>query len=504
MGPLPLISRAASVPDRVAIVGSEGSFTYGDLTAAATTVAGVLLAGRPDLEEDRVALLVPPGFRYTAAQWGTWAAGGISVPLCISHPAPELEYVITDANASLIVASQEFYSLVEPIARARGIPLLDADELVFAAESPVSLPGLDGTRCALILYTSGSTGKPKGVVWTQANLEAQLRSLTEAWEWSPDDRALMVLPLHHVHGLVNVLTCALWNAATCEVLPRFEATRTWDGLTGGAITVFMAVPTVYRRLIQAWSEADRPTRAAMTGALAGLRLMVSGSAPLPVATLDQWREISNQTLLERYGMTETGMVLSNPYLGERIPGSVGAPLPTVAVRLVDEEGLPVGPGIDGEIEVKGPSVFKEYWRRPAATAEAFRDGWFRTGDVAVTDGGSYRILGRQSVDIIKTGGEKVSALEIEEVLRSHAAIQDCAVIGIEDAEWGERVAVAAVPADGANPDLEELRAFARQRLAPYKLPRQLLIVDDLPRNALGKVVKPDLKSLFAEAITQQL
>jgi malonyl-CoA/methylmalonyl-CoA synthetase len=220
--------------------------------------------------------------------------------------------------------------------------------------------------------------------------------------------------------------------------------------------------------------------------------------------LDQWREISSQTLLERYGMTETGMVLSNPYRGERIPGSVGTPLPTVAVRLVDEEGLPVGPGIDGEIEVKGPSVFQEYWRRPEATAEAFRDGWFRTGDVAVTSGGNYRILGRQSVDIIKTGGEKVSALEIEEVLRSHAAIQDCAVIGIEDTEWGERVAVAAVPADGATPELEDLRTFARQRLASYKLPRQLLIVDDLPRNALGKVVKPHLEDLFARAVTQQL
>ena len=501
---LSLISRAASAPDRVAIVANEGNFTYGDLSAALATVAGVLLAGRPDLEENRVALLVPPGFRYTAAQWGTWAAGGISVPMCISHPAPELEYVITDADASVIIASQEYRSIVEPIATAKGIPLLDADELVFGAGGPVDFPSLEDTRRALILYTSGSTGRPKGVVWTHANLEAQLRSLTEAWEWSPDDRALMVLPLHHVHGLVNVLTCALWNTATCEVLPRFEATRTWDGLTGGEVTVFMAVPTVYRRLIQAWSEADRATRADMSGALAGLRLMVSGSAALPVATLDQWREISSQTLLERYGMTETGMVLSNPYRGERKPGSVGAPLPTVAVRLVDEKGRPVGPGIDGEIEVKGPSVFQEYWRRPEATAEAFRDAWFRTGDVAVTDGSSYRILGRQSVDIIKTGGEKVSALEIEEVLRSHGAIQDCAVVGIEDAEWGERVAVAVVPAPGAIPDLEELRAFARQRLAPYKLPRQLLIVDDLPRNALGKVVKPHLKDLFAGAVPRQL
>lgn len=504
MGNLSLIARAATAPDDVAIVASEGNFTYSDLIAAVATVGGVLLGGRPDLNEERVALLVPPGFRYVAAQWGTWAAGGVSVPLCISHPAPELEYVITDSEATVIVASTEFLSLVTPISRARGIPVLDADELVFGTADPVDLPGLDETRRALILYTSGSTGKPKGVVWAHSNLEAQLRSLSEAWEWSAQDRALMVLPLHHVHGLVNVLTCALWNTATCEILPRFDAARTWDSLTGGEVTVFMAVPTVYRRLIEVWSDAGQSTRTEMSRALAGLRLMVSGSAALPVPVLDQWLEIGSQTLLERYGMTETGMVLSNPYRGERIPGSVGAPLPTVAVRLVDEDGRPVGPGVDGEIEVNGPSVFREYWRRPEATAGAFRDGWFRTGDIAVTDGSGYRILGRQSVDIIKTGGEKVSALEVEDVLRRHPAVQDCAVVGMEDTAWGERVAVAVVPTDGAIPDLEELRAFARQHVAPYKLPRQLLIVGDLPRNALGKVVKPDLRDMFAAAITQQL
>jgi len=504
MANLSLISRAESAPDDVAIVGPEGSFTYGDLATAVAAVAGALLNGRLELSEDRVALLIPPGFRYVAAQWGTWAAGGISVPLCISHPAPELEYVITDAAASVIVASKEYQSIVAPIARAKGIPLLDADGLVFVSGSPAGLPSLDDSSRALILYTSGSTGKPKGVVWTHGNLEAQLRSLTAAWEWNSGDRALLVLPLHHVHGLVNVLTCALWNTATCDVLPKFDAARTWDRLTSRAITVFMAVPTIYRRLIEAWDEADEATRADMSQALAELRLMVSGSAALPVPMLDQWREISGQTLLERYGMTETGMVLSNAYRGVRVPGSVGVPLPTVQARLVDDDGRPVPPGTDGEIEVRGPSVFKEYWRRSDATAEAFRKGWFRTGDVAIEDGGVYRILGRQSVDIIKTGGEKVSALEIEDVLRRHAAVGDCAVVGIEDTEWGERVAVAAVPAGDAIPELEELRAFARQYMASYKLPRELLILDDLPRNALGKVVKPRLSELFASGTTQRL
>lgn len=500
MGNLSLTSKAESAPDRLAIVGSEGSFTFGELTVAANTAAAALLDRRADLGEARVALLIAPGFRYVAAQWGTWAAGGISVPLCISDPPPALEYVIDDSEVSVIVASTEYHPIVEPIARTRQIPLIDADQLVFAAGEPPELPIVDEGRRALILYTSGSTGKPKGVVWTHANLEAQLRALSEAWEWSADDRILLALPLHHVHGLVNVVTCALWNTATCEALPKFDATAVIERLTSGAITTFMAVPTIYRRLVLAWEAADESTRHEISESLSKLRLMVSGSAALPVPTLDRWREISGHTLLERYGMTEIGMALSNSYRGARIPGSVGTPLPTVEARLVDDDGSPAPAGTAGEIEIKGPSVFKEYWRRPDATAEAFRDGWFRTGDVAVLDDGVYRILGRRSVDIIKTGGEKVSALEIEDVLRDHPDVEDCAVIGVEDADWGERVVVAVAPTSGAVPDLESLRTFARERLASHKLPRELLVVDDLPRNALGKVVKPRLKEMFATAI----
>jgi malonyl-CoA/methylmalonyl-CoA synthetase len=215
-----------------------------------------------------------------------------------------------------------------------------------------------------------------------------------------------------------------------------------------------------------------------------------------VSVLERWRAISGHTLLERYGMTEIGMALSNPLHGERRPGFVGAPLPGVEARLVEEDGSAVEPGAPGEIEVRGPGVFREYWRRPEATAEAFREGrWFRTGDVAVVDGGSYRILGRRSVDIIKTGGFKVSALEIEEVLRTHPAVAECAVVGVDDAEWGERVC-AAVELRAAL-TLDELQPWARERLAPYKLPRALLAVDALPRNAMGKVLKPEVAKLFA-------
>jgi malonyl-CoA/methylmalonyl-CoA synthetase len=348
----------------------------------------------------------------------------------------------------------------------------------------------------MIVYTSGTTGKPKGVVTTHASLRAQVTALVEAWGWTADDRTLLVLPLHHVHGIVNVLSCALWSGALCEILPRFVADDTWHAIESGRLTLFMAVPTVYRRLIVAFEEADEERRARMVEGCRRMRLMVSGSAALPVQMLERWREISGHTLLERYGMTEIGMALSNPLHGERRPGSVGVPLPAVEARVVDDEAQPVEPGTPGDLEIRGPAVFREYWRRPGATAEAFRDGWFRTGDVAVVEDGYHRLLGRRSVDIIKTGGFKVSALEIEEVLREHPAIAECAVVGIDDEEWGERVCLA-VEAAGELPPLAELQAWARQRLAPYKLPRDLRAVESLPRNAMGKVMKPEVAKLFA-------
>jgi len=228
----------------------------------------------------------------------------------------------------------------------------------------------------------------------------------------------------------------------------------------------------------------------------GLRLMMSGSAALPVKTLERWREISGHTLLERYGMTEIGMALANPLNGERRPGCVGTPLPGVEVRLVDESGTEVESGTPGELEVRGASVFLEYWKRPDETTAAFRDGWFRTGDVAVVEDGSYRLLGRTSVDIIKTGGFKVSALEIEEVLRTHPAIAECAVVGVSDEAWGESVSAAVELRQGETLSLDDLQHWARQQLAPYKIPRALRQVSALPRNAMGKVVKPEVAGLF--------
>lgn len=492
---LEVIERAEAHGDRTAVVATEGRFSYSDLLAASHAVASALLQGEGDLSEARVAFLVPPGFHWVAAQWGIWRAGGVAVPLAVSHPAPELEYAITDCHAAAVAAHPELAERVETIARRRGVRFLLTTAALKTAAGP--LPAVAEKRRGQIFYTSGTTARPKAAVLTHANVAAQVRSLTAAWEWSPSDRILGVLPLHHVHGVVNVVTCALWSGATCELMPRFDADLTWRRLREGGITLFMAVPTIYARLIAAWERAPADEQARMSAACRALRLMVSGSAALPVGVLARWREISGHTLLERYGMTEIGMGLSNPLHGPRVAGHVGTPLPGVEVRLVDDAGRPAPPETPGEIEVRGPGVFLEYLDRPDATRDAFHDGWFRTGDVAVVEDGSYRILGRKSVDIIKTAGYKVSALEIEETLRQHADVAECAVVGIEDPEYGERVCAALVSRAGRTVAVGRLREWTAERLAPYKVPARFLVVNELPRNAMGKVVKPDVARLFA-------
>jgi malonyl-CoA/methylmalonyl-CoA synthetase len=481
----------------MAVVDAQGSFTYNDLLDASSRVAAALLSGRENLDEERVAFLVTPGFAWVAVQWGIWRAGGVVVPLPLNSPRSELEYFIDDSKASTLVYDAPAETALAPIAADRGIRALSCDQVL--AGEPAELPDIASERRAMILYTSGTTSRPKGVVATHANITAQIMSLVEAWEWSADDRIVLFLPLHHVHGIINVVSCALWSGATCEMMPRFDANTVWDRIASGGVTLFMAVPTIYVKLIAAWDAASPERRAALSKACAQLRLMVSGSAALPVSTLERWKEISGHTLLERYGMTEIGMALSNPLRGERVPGSVGKPLPRVEVQLVGENGELVAPGTPGEIEVRGPSVFAEYWGKPDATRDAFREGWFRTGDTAIIENGVYRILGRTNIDILKTGGHKVSALEIEEALREHPAVAECAVVGIPDPEWGERVAAAVVLKGDDALDLQSLRAWARELLAPHKLPSRLLVLDALPRNAMGKTVKPAIAALLQSA-----
>lgn len=480
--------------ERTAVIANGREYSYRELDDRSSKIATALLDGAPDLGEARVAFLVPPGDGYVAALAGIFRAGGVAVPLALSHPRAEIEHVARDSGAAVVVISRDLRdrrAWFEPSA------VRDVDDLMAGPAVPASLPDVAAGRRALMVYTSGTTGRPKGVVTTHANIEAQVTSLVDAWAWRREDRTLLVLPLHHVHGIINVVACALWAGAACEMPSGFDAEATWERLASGRISVFTAVPTIYHRLIAAWDAADDERRRKLSSGCRSVRLMMSGSAALPVPILERWREITGHVLLERYGMTEIGMALANPLDGPRRPGFVGVPLPGVEVRLVDDHGNPAAGGEAGELEVRGPSVFLEYWGQPEATREAFRDGWFRTGDVAVFEHGAYRLLGRRSTDILKSGGFKISALEIEDVLRRHPAIAECAVVGVDDPEWGQRVCAAVELRPGAELTLRDLDHWARGILAPYKIPRALRAVNALPRNAMGKVVKPDVAALFA-------
>lgn len=491
---LQIIENAKGKPNNRAIISNGRKYTYQELLRASQQFAAVLLNGKDDLDEARVAFMVNPGFDYVKVQWAIWQAGGIIVPMCLTHPLPSLEYVLEDTGATIVVVSPEFEVFVQPLADQFKIKFI-----VLGKESAPevnSLPDIDASRRAMILYTSGTTNKPKGVVTTHNNLEAQISTLVKAWEWSENDHTLCVLPLHHVHGIVNVVSCSLWSGATCEFMNGFSAEEIFNLFEKGELNVFMAVPTIYYKLITYWEALPADKQLSLTNCMSSFRLMVCGSAALPVSVMEKWKTISGHTLLERYGMTEIGMAVSNPYHGERRAGYIGTPLPGVQVKLVNDQYAEVDLGEPGEILVKGNNVFSEYWNKPEATAKEFTaDGWFKTGDVAIVEDGYLRIMGRNSVDIIKSGGYKISALEIEEELRKHEHIDDCAVVGIPNDEWGELI-VSAIVANNQQIDLDELNKWLRGKMAAYKTPRKYLIVDELPRNAMGKVTKNDVKKLF--------
>jgi malonyl-CoA/methylmalonyl-CoA synthetase len=478
----------------IAVTDAFGSWTYSELYGSATKIAHFLLEKlrTEHLGEAKIAFLVNPSRQYVAVQWGIWLAGGVAVPLCNTHPIAEINYVLEDANCKVLLSEESFQNLLK---EAVIEPFYLKD---IKAQEAQSLPTIQLEQRALIIYTSGTTGKPKGVVSTHRNIESQIKTLVEAWEWKSTDKILHVLPLHHIHGIINALCCALYVGAEVHFLSKFEADKVWDWWQKKDFTIFMAVPTVYSRLIAEWEKANQAEQQKMTNACKKMRLMISGSAALPVSILERWEAISGHFLLERYGMSEIGMAIANPLHGKRKAGFVGVPLPNVSVRLVNEQNNIVNQGDVGEIQVKGSNVFLEYWNKKQATLESFtEDGWFKTGDTAIQDEeGYFKILGRTSVDIIKTGGYKVSAIEVEEVLRLHPAIQDCAVVGVSDEEWGEKVSACLILHENQDLSLENLRAWAKTQMAHYKIPTQIKILAELPRNAMGKVVKPELKKLF--------
>ena len=447
----------------------EGWITAGQLESASRRIAGRLRAAGL-APGNRMLFSAESSVALAVAHVAALRSGVVVVPANTAYRGREIAYLVSDARPSV--------ALVDDAERAAWVR--DTDSRVLITGPDVELPdGPAGTlddiepeAPAIIIYTSGTTGTPKGAVLSHANLLASSESLGLAWRWNEADRLVLALPLFHAHGLCVGLHGTLLAGARAVLLPRFEVDTVLDAARDQAATLFFGVPTMYHRLAQA----------SRVGEMGRLRLCVSGSAPLPAELQARLARLAGQQVLERYGLTETLMNTSNPYDGERRAGSVGLPLPGVELRLDPR---------DGEILVRGPNVFGGYWERPEATAGAFDGDWFRTGDLGALDPDGYlRILGR-SKELIITGGYNVYPREVEEVLLSHPRVGEVAVVGTPSEEWGEVVTAFIVP-DGPAPNRDDLLAFAAERLAPYKQPRLVHVVDALPRNAMGKVLKHEL------------
>lgn len=501
-----LLTSLTAFANKEAILFGPRTLTFGDLDRLSRRYASGLaaLGVHPG---DRVAVFAESSPELVAALLGHYRLGAVHVPINTHYRAEEAGHILRDSGASVLLLTpgpetERVLSEIGPLPRLKNVLALGGaasvpgvrsfEDLLRDEPLPPDAPLPADGDAALLIYTSGTTGKSKGVELSFGALVANIEEVTRSWGFTAADRLALALPLFHVHGLCLGIHGGLLHGFTVLLSEKFEAARivaSFEKSEAGGATAFMGVPTMYVRLLE-----HLEAHPAAASALRRARLFTSGSAPLPADDFRAFEALTGHAILERYGMSETLFTLSNPYAGERRPGTVGLPVPGYEVRVVDDAGHEVKSGELGEIVVRGNGMMTGYWGRPEETAASFRDGWFLTGDVARRDrDGYFTIVGRKSVDIIKSGGYKISAREIEDVLRRHPCVREVAVVGAEDRVWGQRIVAAVVLAPGvdAAPDAvrDDLAAFARAHLADFKRPREVLLLPELPRNALGKIQK---------------
>lgn len=473
---------------RQAVVYRDRAIRYEELDALARRCAG-WLQGAGVSRGERVAIYTPGKLPFLVAQLGAIYAGGVALPLNPQFTREELRYFLSDSGAAVVVAGQPQRAMLADLAaELPNPPQIVADEL--ALDPPATAfhqPDLAADDPCLILYSSGTTGFPKGVVHTHANAAHALRALAECWRMTADDVVLNVLPLFHIHGLAFA-THLTWLVGGCvRIEDAFDPVASLPLIGEG--TVFMAVPPIYYRLLAEprFREAARAWRR--------VRLFTCGSAPIRPEVLPELETILSRPVVNRYGMTEAFVISSLPLDGPWPAGSVGTPLAGVELRIVKDDGSPAAPGDVGAVRIRGPNLFREYWRQPAATQAAFADGWFDTGDLGAVDASGFLTLVGRSHDLIITNGYNVYPQVVERVIAACPGVRECAVLGLPDAERGESVAAAVVRSD---PSLDEarLRAWCNERLVRYQQPRRVLFLDTLPRNSLGKVLRRELRELL--------
>jgi malonyl-CoA/methylmalonyl-CoA synthetase len=457
--------------------GIVATLSFGELDARSNRVARLLTA-RGLAREDRLAIFLPNRLQFLDLFLACVKLGVIAVPINVLYREREINHIIADAEPKAVVTTRELASFIPA-----GTPAWDVDELATAAlnhDSSRARTAIDGDDPAAIVYTSGTTGRSKGAILTHNNFAANTVNLLACWRITDADRYLAALPLFHVHGLGNGVHTWLASGCRMRLIERFDINCAPELFTAFQPTLFFGVPTIYVRLLELPDE--------LAGRIgARMRLFVSGSAPLPSSVLEAFREKFGHTILERYGMSETLMNISNPYEGERRPGSVGLPLPGVSAKILNAERQLVSDGEVGELYVIGPNVCAGYWRQTDATAEAFVDGWFRTGDLAERSSDGYYTLRGRRTDLIISGGFNIYPREIEELLLEQAGVREAVVCGVADERRGE-LPVAYIVADDPF-DAAALEEACRSSLASFKVPRAFIRVETLPRNAMGKIQK---------------
>ena len=475
-----------------------GDISFAELDRLSARMANLLvsLGVKPG---DRVAVQVEKSPANVMLYLGTMRAGAVYLPLNTAYQKGELDYFLKDAEPTVVVCDPRSRPMIDDLAKAAGVAhVLDLDakgrgslaDGAAAQADSFETVALGRDDLAAILYTSGTTGRSKGAMITHGNLGSNAVTLRDLWGFTDGDVLLHALPIFHVHGLFVALNTALISAATVIFLPKFDPDQALALLPEA--TVMMGVPTFYTRLL----EHPGLTREAVRT----MRLFISGSAPLLPDTFQQWEARTGHVILERYGMTETGMNTSNPLTGERVAGSVGFPLPGVELRIAGEGGQVLGTDEVGVIEVRGPNVFKGYWRMPEKTKEEFRaDGFFVTGDVGKVDARGYvHIVGRAK-DLIISGGYNIYPKEIELLIDGMDGVVESAVVGVPHPDFGESVVAVIRRRAGADLTAERVVALAKENLANFKVPKRVVFVDDLPRNTMGKVQKNLLRQEYADS-----
>jgi long-chain acyl-CoA synthetase len=485
-----LIASTQRAPDDVAMKLDDVELTFADLDERSARVAGHLAAVGIGAG-DRVGLMLPNVPDFAAIYYGILRLGAVVVPMNVLLKERETSFYLSDPGAKAVFAWSDFAEAAAAGAREAGAELItvaprEFGALLDAAEPFAEVADRDGSDTAVILYTSGTTGTPKGAELTHGNLSRNVEIMSDTFAMSGgEDVILGSLPLFHSFGQTCSLNCGVRSGATLSMLPRFDPVKALEIIERDGVTLFMGVPTMYGALLNAPNAGDADT--------SSLRLCVSGGASLPVELMRAFEAHFGCTILEGYGLSETSPVASFNVPDARKPGSIGKPIPGVDMRVVDDAGDPLPDGEVGEIAIRGHNIMKGYWNRPEATAEAIRDGWFHSGDMAKVDEDGFFFIVDRKKDLIIRGGYNVYPREIEEVIYEHPAVAEAAVVGVAHDDLGEEVAAFIALKPGAEASADELKAHCKDQVAAYKYPRHVWLIDELPKGPTGKILKRELK-----------